>query len=101
MGASSSSSVTESLWAGALEAERTRVFVAWAGEEPAAAGLLYLHDGYAWVGAGGTRPTFRRRGGQGAVLAARIDWAREHGARTIVTETGEQIADRPSSSYRL
>jgi hypothetical protein len=91
---------TASFWAGALEASGTTVFIAWADDEPAAAGLVHVADGFAWVGAAGTRPAFRRRGGQGAVLAARIDLARAHGAHTIVTETGELLPDRPSASYR-
>jgi hypothetical protein len=91
---------TTSLWTAALEAPGTHVFIAWAGDEPAAAGLVHFDGGYAWVGAGGTRPDFRRRGGQGAVLAARLRLAGELGAHTVATETGEQIPDRPSNSYR-
>jgi hypothetical protein len=89
-----------SLWAGAVGAPNTHVFIAWAGDEPAAAGLVHVDGGYAWLGAGGTRPDFRRRGGQGAVLAARLRLAAELGAHTVATETGEQMPDRPSNSYR-
>jgi hypothetical protein len=91
---------TASLFAGAPGAPDTQVFIAWAGDEPAAAGLVYIADGFAWIGVAGTRPAFRRLGGQGAILAARIDWARAQGAHTIVTETGERLPDRPSNSYR-
>jgi GNAT superfamily N-acetyltransferase len=91
---------TASFFRAALGAPGTQVFIAWAGDAPAAAGLVYVADGFAWSGVAGTRPAFRRRGGQGAILAARLDWARAQGVHTIVTETGERLRDRPSSSYR-
>jgi GNAT superfamily N-acetyltransferase len=88
------------LWAAATGAPGTHAFIAWAGGEPAAAGLVHVDGAYAWLGGGATRPAFRRRGGQGAVLAARLRLAKELGARTLVTETGEQAPGRPSNSYR-
>jgi GNAT superfamily N-acetyltransferase len=75
-------------------------FVAWDGDEPAAGGALYADGGEAWVGIAATRPAFRRRGAQGAILAARVSCARELGARRISTETGERVAGRPDQSYR-
>ena len=44
--------------------------------------------------------TYRGRGAQSAILAARIEDARRQGCGTVVTETGELADDRPSSSYR-
>ena len=44
--------------------------------------------------------TYRGRGAQSAILAARIEDARRQGCATVVTETGELEDDRPSSSYR-
>ena len=64
-------------------------FVAWAGDEPAATGALYVDGEVAWVGVGATRPEFRGRGAQGALLAARIDAGRALGATRFATETGE------------
>jgi len=75
-------------------------FVAWAGDEPAGAGALHLDGEAAWLGVGATRPQFRRRGAQAAVLAARIDAARAAGATMLATETGERVPDQPSTSYR-
>jgi GNAT superfamily N-acetyltransferase len=75
-------------------------FVAWDGAEPAACGALYCHGVDAWLGIGATRPSFRRRGAQGALLAARIERARAAGARTLTTETGALVDGKPSSSYR-
>ena len=73
---------------------------AWAGDEPAGAGALHLDGEAAWLGVGATRPQFRRRGAQAAVLAARIDAARAAGATMLATETGERVPDQPSTSYR-
>ena len=75
-------------------------FVAYADDEPAAAGAVVVLGETAWLGFGATRPAFRRRGGQRALFAARARRALELGATTLVTETGERIPGRPSSSYR-
>jgi hypothetical protein len=75
-------------------------FVGYADEEPAAAAALYIEGVTAWLGVAGTRAEFRGRGGQGALLAARLAAAKRFGARTAVTETGARVADRPSGSYR-
>ena len=86
--------------ASAVGAPNLHCFVAWAGDEPAAAGAVYVEGGFAWFGVAGTRERFRRRGGQNAIVAARLRRARELGAHTLVTETGELVPERPSSSYR-
>jgi hypothetical protein len=75
-------------------------FVAFDGETPAATGALFAKDGVGWLGIAGTLPEHRRRGAQGAILAARIRAAAEEGCEVVVTETGEQVESRPSSSYR-
>jgi GNAT superfamily N-acetyltransferase len=77
-----------------------RLFLACDGDEPAGAGALFVGDGVGWLGAAATLPEHRRKGAQGAVLAARIRVARELGLRALATETGERTADRPSGSYR-
>jgi GNAT superfamily N-acetyltransferase len=77
-----------------------RLFLAYDGEEPAGAGALFARDGIGWLGAAATLPEHRRKGAQGALLAARIRLARELGLRALGTETGERTADRPSGSYR-
>lgn len=87
-------------WADAAASPDTRCFVAYDGEEAAAAGLLVVSGDAGWLGAAGTRAEFRRRGGQGAILAARIRAAAELGLEVLVTETGERVPDRPSNSYR-
>jgi len=75
-------------------------FVAYHGCEPAAAGALHVFEDVGWLGLGATRSEFRRRGAQGAILAARIEKAAQVGCTLVVTETGELVEDRPSHSYR-
>jgi hypothetical protein len=53
-------------------------FVAFDGDEPAGCGALYLDGEIAWLGIG--------RGAQSALLAARIEAARQLGVKRLVTE---------------
>ena len=88
-------------WFAALpERPGFRLFLAYDGDEPAGAGALFVRDGIGWLGVAATLPEHRRKGAQGAILAARIRLARELGLRALATETGERTADRPSNSYR-
>jgi GNAT superfamily N-acetyltransferase len=75
-------------------------FLAWDGEEPAAAASLYVDGDLAWLAGASTRPAFRGRGAQSALLAARIDKARDLGVTRMMTETGERLEGRPDQSYR-
>lgn len=77
-----------------------RCFAAFDGEAPAATGALFVTGSVGWLGAAGTLPDFRRRGAQGALLAARIAAGSEAGCETLVTETGEPVSGRPGNSYR-
>ena len=50
-------------------------------------------------GPGPPPPALPRRGGQSALMAARIGEARAAGAAVVVTETGETVDGRPANSY--
>jgi GNAT superfamily N-acetyltransferase len=75
-------------------------FVAYDGEAPAATGAVYVSNGVGWLGIAATLPEHRRRGAQGALLAARIRAAAEAGCEVVVTETGALVEGKPSNSYR-
>ncbi|NUR77324.1 MAG: GNAT family N-acetyltransferase [Thermoleophilia bacterium] len=75
-------------------------FIAWDGDEPAAAASLFVQGELAWFGGAATRPAFRGRGAQRALLAARVERARAVGARRLSAETGHQVEGRPDQSYR-
>ena len=76
-----------------------RCFVGYAGDEPAAAGALFLSGTTGWLGLGATVPAHRGRGGQGAILAARIAAAGAAGCTEVVTETGVRADGRPQISH--
>jgi len=69
-------------------------------DEPAGGAALYAAEGVAYLGLAGTLPQHRGKGAQNALLAARIRRAAALGCDLVITETGEQRDDRPSSSYR-
>lgn len=75
-------------------------FLAFDGEAPAGAGALYAAGEVGWLGIAATLPEHRRKGVQGAILAARIEAAAAVGCTLVVTETGELREGKPSSSYR-
>ncbi len=76
------------------------VFMSFAGDDPAGVGALFVRDGVGWTDYGATAPEFRRRGSQGAVMAARLERARELGCRQIYTCTGVAVPRDPQHSYR-
>ena len=79
---------------GALFAHRenSACFLAEIDGQAAAAGALAVHDGVALFAGASTVPEFRRRGLQGALLAARMRYAREQGCdlAMMVTEPGSE-----------
>ena len=74
--------------------------MAFDGDEPVAAGAVYVKGEYAWLGFGTTLASHRRHGAQNALLARRLQEAAAQGARVAVTETGERLPGKPDNSYR-
>lgn len=75
-------------------------WLALADDEPAGAAALFATDGASYLGLAATAPEHRGKGAQSSLLATRIERARELGCDAVFTETGEQVPDRPSASYR-
>lgn len=76
------------------------VFMSFDGNGTAAGGgALFTHRDAAWLGFGATAPAFRMRGSQGAIMAARVEDARQRGARIMSTETGEAVPGDPQHSW--
>jgi hypothetical protein len=90
----------------AAESDLWVSFMSFDGDEPAGTGALLVrrhpatHELLGWLDMGATAPVFRRRGGQQAVLSARLDAARELGCARVFTETGEAVPGDPQHSYR-
>lgn len=76
-----------------------RHFLAWENETPVAAGSMFLHGNLAWLGLASTRPGKRRRGGQGAIMTARIRAALAAGAEWMCTEAAEDLPHKPNPSF--
>jgi GNAT superfamily N-acetyltransferase len=70
------------------------------GDEPAAAAAVHVSEGAGYLGFAATLAEHRRKGAQGALLAARIRQARELGCDVVLTETGELREGLPGNSYR-
>jgi GNAT superfamily N-acetyltransferase len=86
-------------WLRALHGRpRWRLYAVTDGVTIAGGGCLYTDGTSAWLGMGSVLEPYRRRGGQRALMARRIDDAIAGGARDIVTETGEAIGDEPNPS---
>ena len=75
-------------------------FLAYDGGEPAGAGALFVAGTVGWLGIAATLPEHRRKGAQGAILAARIEAAAAAGCEAVVTETGALLEGRPAASHR-
>lgn len=76
------------------------VFMSFDNHEPAGTGALFVHEDKAWVDYAATFPQYRQRGGQAAVLAARIRHALELGCRRLYTCTGVEVPGDPQHSYK-
>lgn len=87
------------MMAGIVHDPRWHLFVSYHGDTPAGAGGLFVEDGQGWLEWGATDEAFRRRGSQGAIMAARIGLAAELGCQNLFTETGEAVAGDPQHSY--
>lgn len=77
-----------------------QLYMSFDGTTPAGTGGLFVRGGIGTLDFGSTDPGYRRRGGQSAVLRARIDAARDAGCHAIVTMTGEAVAGEEQHSYR-
>lgn len=70
------------------------------GDEPVAAGAMYVMGDIAWLGFGATLEAARGRGGQSAIFHRRLSDAQAAGCRLAFTETGPDSEEEPNHSYR-
>jgi GNAT superfamily N-acetyltransferase len=88
-------------WLSALPGrDKWKCFVAFDGEAPVGAGALFIDGANAWLGMGATLADHRGRGAQPALLAARIEAARQAGCQILTTETGIPSGDEAGPSYK-
>lgn len=77
-----------------------RHYVAWDGDEAAACAAMFVTAGVATLTFAATRPEYRRRGAQSRLIARRVRDAHRMGLDWIVTETDEDLPEKPNPSYR-
>jgi len=75
-------------------------YVVYDDDRPVACSALVAIDRVGTLGFTATLKSHRRRGCQSALIAARLHDARRLDLNWIVTETDEDLPDRPNSSYR-
>lgn len=75
-------------------------YMGFAGQQPVATGMLFVQGKGAYLGWGSTLTAFRGGGAQGALIAARIQRARELGCEWVSSDTFEPGAGRSAGSYR-
>ena len=90
---------TQPVLAAIVGATDYQAFMSFDGLRPAGTGVIFIDYDVAVLDWGATHPDFRRRGGQTAVLAARIRAAKEAGCERIYTMTGEAVPGDPQHSY--
>lgn len=66
----------------------------------AATAAMFVRDDVAWLGLAATRPEFRGRGAQSALIARRARDAAARGCEWLVTETAVPSPEDPAPSYR-
>ncbi len=76
------------------------VFMSFDGATPVGTGALFVKDGVAWTDWAATRPEYRRRGSQSALLARRVAVAVDLGCDLIGTCTGEAVPGDEQASYQ-
>jgi hypothetical protein len=77
-----------------------RHYVAFDEEQPVATGALFVRENIGWLGFGSTLASHRKRSGQSAMFARRIQNGLDLGCKWFVTETGEDTPENPNPSYR-
>ena len=68
--------------------------------EPAGTGLVFTGGRLAYLAGAATRPEFRGRGAQGALMSARVYAAAASGCEWIASDTGEVAPGDPQHSQR-
>jgi hypothetical protein len=74
-------------------------YLAFDGEKPVSAAAMFVNGEVGWLGFGSTLKKHRKRGGQGALFASRIEAGRVLGCKWFATETGEDTPENPNPSY--
>lgn len=75
-------------------------YVTFDGEEAAGCAAMFVDGEAAWLGLETTRAEYRSKGSQSLLIAARIRDAAAAGCRWVTTDTGPNLPDVDTTSYR-
>ncbi len=84
--------------------ENSACFFAWVDGQPAGGGAMFIHEGVVELGSASTRPAFRKRGVQTALILARLAAAREAGcdlAMVLTSPATESQRNVERAGFRL
>lgn len=87
------------LLAGLVNRPGWHPFMVRVGDQVGGVATLFVHEGVGWCDWGATRPEFRSRGIQRALLAARLSLARQLGCTAVYTTTGVAVPGDRQHSY--
>jgi len=73
---------------------------AWDGSDLVATGAMFTTGRVAWIAFAATKASHRGRGAQSSLIAERVRRASDLGCDWVITETAEELPDRPAPSYR-
>ncbi|WP_313199560.1 N-acetyltransferase [Rhizobium sp.] len=88
-----------SLWSAIVGKKGWSCFFALDAETPIGTGAMFVSGEYAWLGGGTTRPEFRNRGVQKALIQARTECGVAQGVSTFVVETEVPSIGKPGISH--
>lgn len=75
-------------------------YIAFDGRKPVACAALFIDGEYAELAFAATLPEYRGHGAQSALIARRFRDAAAAGAKWMISETAEELPDRPVPSFR-
>jgi GNAT superfamily N-acetyltransferase len=87
-------------YASTFDLDGYRHYLVYHNNTPVAAGALYVRGIYASMALAGTLPAYRGLGAQSTLLAHRLREARKEGCSFAISETSQDLPDRPVPSYR-
>ncbi len=74
-------------------------YVGFDGEQPVSAAAMFVSGEVCWLGFGSTLTSHRKRGGQAAMFARRIQDGLALGCKWFITEAAEDTPESPNPSY--
>lgn len=92
--------IVEPWIASAVGKEGWRHFAAVHAGQAVATGALFVSDDIGWLGFAATQPELRGHGAQSSLVATRLRAAAAMGCRMAITETMEELPEKPVQSYR-